>query len=151
VWPFDKRTPRRSQEQVRQEIIDGYANALEHAWSIGTLHSLRSLQHPKALLELVLVNRLREIGRGPQYQVMWTAALILPDFQDMTEAEEAQLRMYSAQFEGALTPDFVSAHAKSMLSAIELVQKFTDRASVDRERWIGQLADHGLTRAGSRH
>jgi hypothetical protein len=150
MWPFGKSTPRQSREEVRQEIIDGYANALEHGWSIGTLRSSRSLQHPKALIELVFVNRLREMRSGSQYDVLWAAAQMLPDFQDMTEEEEALLRMFSARIEGVLTSDSVSAHAKDTASAFALQQQLTERASTDRERWIRELNEHGLTRAGSR-
>lgn len=150
MWPFGKSTPRQSREEASQEVIDGYADALEHAWSLGTLRSSRSLRHVKAHIKLVLVNRLRAEKSGEQYNALWAAAQLLPDFRDMTEAEEAQLRMFSAQLEGTLTPDTVSAHAKSTSVALDLQRRLLVEASTDRDHWIRELAAHGLTRTGSR-
>ena len=151
MWPFNKSAPKKSKEEIRREIVDGFADALERSWSVGALRSSRSLTHPKTLLKLVLVNRLRELGGGANYDVDWAAAMLLTDFQDMTEQEEADLRMYSALLEGALTVDDISDNAKNIQSAMSLLSNLTNRASAEREEWVAELRENGLTRHGSRY
>lgn len=149
MWPFGAKRVKETPEERRSRILGAFANTLENGESYGVVAPLRTLEDHKAIIELVVINKLTEAQRGPQYDVLWAAALLLPNFQEMTDAEEEMLSSLPDQL-AVISSDLTRDDIAETLPALELAQRFAHQIEAERVKWIRTLAEAGLHPTGFR-